>query len=262
MSAGGRALVVVGLLARVASADEQASEGARIHVRAGTEYFTEGRFEDALHEMEAARRLYPVPALEYNVAQCLERLGRYEDAMAAYRRYLDGTAAPGDREEVDANIRYLERRAREARDAAAAKPPEPIIKKEVVFKTVIVYRTAPPKPGRGARWAALGVAALGVAALVATIATLVLGQRESDRVTNGANPVRPTVFDGPLRQAEANADTLLIISYVSFGVAGLAGAGALGLFFFGRKIDRDAPKLTFAPAGPAGTPGFSLAVRF
>ena len=254
---------MLGLFARLAAADEQAIESARIHVRAGTAYFNEGRFEDALHEMEAARRLYPVPALEYNVAQCLERLGRFEDAMSAYRRYLDGTAAPGDREEVDANIRYLERRAREARDvAAAARPPEPIIKKEVVFKTVIVYRTAPPKPGRGARWAALGVTALGALALVAAITTQILGQRESDRVASGANPGQPASFDGALRQADANANTYLIISYVTFGVAALSGAGALGLYFLGRKIDRDAPKLGFAPVGPAGTPGFAVGGRF
>jgi hypothetical protein len=127
---------------------------------------------------------------------------------------------------------------------------------------VVVYRTPPPPPGRGARWAAIAVGVLGAGALAAGITTAVLSQRAADQVSSGGSPDMPVVFDGALRDAESRSDTYRVIAYVGFGVAAAAAAGAIGLALLGRKIDRDAPRLTLAPTGGAGMVGAALAGTF
>jgi tetratricopeptide (TPR) repeat protein len=247
--------------------DPQA-QAARVHLAAGIAYFSEGRFEEALHEMESAHRLAPVADLEYNLGQCLERLGRFADAAAAYRRYLDGKRDADDRKEVEAEIARLAESAPAAdpskpppAEAAPPKPPPPP-QHEVVFKTIVVYRLPPPPPGRGARISALALVVLSAGALACGIATAVLAQQAADQVTAGATVGQPVVFDGALRDAESRSDTYRVIAYVTFGVAALAAAGSLGLFFYGRKIDREAPKLALSPAAAPGFAGLALAGRF
>ncbi len=257
-------LLVLAPLSALGRGRGDAEEGsgtsaARVHVQAGIAHFGDGHYDDALREMETARRLHPSPELDYNVAQCLERLGRLDEALAAYRGYVRDRGRAADVHDVEAHIVELERRL--AQTAAPTRAPPEVVK-EVVFKTIVVYRDAPPLPGRGARWAAIGLTVLGAGALAAFIGTLVVAQRDLDRVSSGGSVDAPIVFDGALRDAENNQRSLQIASWVSLGVAALSFAGAGGLFALGRKIDREAPKLTFAPLGPARTAGATVAVRF
>lgn len=268
------AFVLAGLSGPAAAArprppdvDPQA-QVARVHLAAGIAYFSEGRFEEALHEMEAAHRLAPVADLEYNLGQCLERLSRFADAAAAYRRYLDGKKDADDRAQVEAAIARLGERAQAAPGdpgqppPAEVKPPPAPPPREVVFKTIVVYRVPPPPPGRGARISALALAVLGAGALACGIATAVLSQQAADQVSSGASVAMPVVFDGALRDAESRSDTYRVIAYVTFGVAALAAAGSIGLFIYGRKIDRDAPKLTLAPLAAPGLAGLAVGGGF
>jgi hypothetical protein len=133
---------------------------------------------------------------------------------------------------------------------------------KVVLKTIVVYKTAPPPPGRAARWAAYGLGALGLAGLATGIAYAVLAAQAASDVTHGGDPANPMPFDGSVRATQENGKTYPIISGVSFGIGGLAVAGAVALYLIGNKIDREAPKLTLAPAlGPNGG-GLLAAVRF
>lgn len=71
-------------LATIAHADD-----AREHYQRGAALYDATRYEAALHEFEVAYAQQALPALVYNIARCLDRLDRYEEAAAAYARFLD-----------------------------------------------------------------------------------------------------------------------------------------------------------------------------
>jgi tetratricopeptide (TPR) repeat protein len=83
---------VIGLLLVLACTPVWAAEGdreiARLHFLLGTEHYDRGEYEKALVEFEAARRAQALPELDFNMARCLEKLGRKADAIAAYERFL------------------------------------------------------------------------------------------------------------------------------------------------------------------------------
>ncbi len=246
-------IVVSGLLlARTGNAQEEATERARIHLKAAIAYYDDGRYDDAAREMQAAYRLKPLPDLQYNLAQCYERLNKLDDAAEAYEQYLAGVPQATDRPAVQARINNLRERATAAASGRLEASPAPAPIEKVVFKTIVVYRVAPPPPGRGARYAAYGLAVLGAGALASGIAFTVLTSQASNAVTTGGNVSHPPPFDGQI-QNQANGRSYPIIAGVSYGIAALAAAGSVALFMIGRKIDREAPKLSLAPTvGPSG----------
>jgi tetratricopeptide (TPR) repeat protein len=248
------------LLTSVAHAQlDEKTERARAHVKAAIAYYDEGRYEDAAREMSVAYELKPLPDLQYNLAQCYERLGRYEDAARAYELYLKDRPDAPDRRQIGARVESLRERARaQAAGQAVAPPPT----EKVVLKTIVVYKTLPPPPGRAARWAAYGLGVLGLAGLATGIAYAVLAAEAASDVTHGGDPANPMPFDGPARAKQENGQTYPIISGVSFGIGGLAVAGAVALYLIGNKIDRETPKLTLAPAFGPGGGGLLATVRF
>jgi hypothetical protein len=105
------ALMLAGLTAS-AGAQEPANEDiARQRFEAGIELFQEGNYEGALPEFEASFRLRPVPVVQFNIAQALKMLLRYDEAIAAYRRYLEIGGATIDevrRRDVEITIERLQ----------------------------------------------------------------------------------------------------------------------------------------------------------
>lgn len=237
------------LLARVAAADaDPATERARAHVKAAIAYYDDGKYEDAAREMSVAYGIRPLADLQYNLAQCYERLGRYDEAAQAYEKYLAGRPDASDRKQVQARMAGLRERAKAQAEGQAA-PPAPVEK--VVLKTVVVYKEIPPPPGRVARGAAYGLWALAAGGLASGIAFAVLAKDASDEVTRSANPERP----GPFPEVtQANGETYAVVSGVSFGIGAAALAGGLALYLVGNKIDREHKKqYTLAPAlSPSG----------
>ncbi|MEO6951602.1 MAG: tetratricopeptide repeat protein [Polyangia bacterium] len=233
-------LVLAFLLAAPAAAfaaDDPQVRVARIHLRAGMADYDEGRYAEAAAEMEQAYAQKPLPELQYNMAQCYDRLGRWNDAVRAYESYLAGTPPSNETELVKKRIVNLRERA----DAAAAgraqtaRAPE-----KVVFKTLVVYREVPPPPGRAARAAAYGLGALGLAGLATGIAFAVLTAQASKDVQNGGSVDMPQPFDGALRAKQDAARLYPIGTGVGFGIGALAIGGAVGLWVYGRKVDREA----------------------
>src|SRR5215470_8477917 len=80
---------------------------ARAHLNAGVAYYDEARYDEAAREMEAAYRLRAAPELQYNLAECYDRLNRYDDAVRAYRTYLAGLPKAADRPTVEVRIANL-----------------------------------------------------------------------------------------------------------------------------------------------------------
>lgn len=168
---------------------------AKLYLEAAVAYFNDGKYADAERGMLRAYELRPVPELQYNLAQCQERLGALDRAIASYRSYLKDRPDAADSPEVEKRIAQLEERlgaattapsaqapaaaaapaAPAAGAAAAAPPPE-----KVIFKEIIVYKEPPPKAGRGVRYAGLsllGLAAAGLATgIVFSVETAQLNQ--------------------------------------------------------------------------------------
>src|SRR3954470_21191590 len=130
-------LLIIICSARVTLAQDDKTERARIHLKAAIAYYDEARYEDAAREMEAAYQLKPLPDLQYNLAQCYERLGRYTDAARAYETYLTANTGAADRKLVETRIANLRERA--AATAAGSQAPLPPPSEKVVFKTIVVY---------------------------------------------------------------------------------------------------------------------------
>src|SRR6185503_10468568 len=85
----------------------------RTHYEAGSSYYQQGRYADALREFEEAYRLSSAarkPALLYNIGQAHERLNRLADAIDAFRRYLEASPGADDAEVVRERINTLQAR--------------------------------------------------------------------------------------------------------------------------------------------------------
>lgn len=83
---------------------------------AGRAAFNEARYEAALKYFQAAHEQSHKPALIYNIAQCEDRLGHQEQALAAFERYLAEEPGTPHRELVQERITAL-------RAELAAQPP-------------------------------------------------------------------------------------------------------------------------------------------
>ncbi len=90
------------------------------------EYDT-GKYAKALADIERAYELDPLPALLFNVGQCLRALGRHREAAISFRSYLRDSPRAKNRAEVEALVAEMTRLAGldEAGVKAAAKPVEP-----------------------------------------------------------------------------------------------------------------------------------------
>src|SRR5262249_38292392 len=109
-----RALAIAVLLAEtLASAQtplESDRDRASNHAHVAQLLYARGDYAGALRECETARSLVPVPELDYDIAQCLARLGRNAEAADAFERYV--AARPDDSNNVDTRARIAELRRR------------------------------------------------------------------------------------------------------------------------------------------------------
>ncbi|MBI5544465.1 MAG: CDC27 family protein [Deltaproteobacteria bacterium] len=81
-------LALLFLGAEPALAATDAASSARAHMRRATEHYNAKSYEAALEELRAADALVSLPIVKFNIARCLEELGRVPEAIAAYERYL------------------------------------------------------------------------------------------------------------------------------------------------------------------------------
>src|SRR5678816_2910901 len=95
-----------------ALSEEEKTDRARIHLKSAVAYYDDGRYEDASREMKAAYDLRPLPDLQYNLAQCYERLGKLEEAAKADEGYLASKPEALDKKNVQARIDNLRERAK------------------------------------------------------------------------------------------------------------------------------------------------------
>jgi tetratricopeptide (TPR) repeat protein len=111
------------------AADDPDTEVARKHFAKGRHFYDVEDYPAALAEFEAARKVKPLPALDFNIGRCDDRLERYPEAIAAYERYVSSTPPPTDAAEVRERIKVLRGRlpapepAKPSPREAAKRPP-------------------------------------------------------------------------------------------------------------------------------------------
>jgi Flp pilus assembly protein TadD len=84
------ALAAVFVLASCASSGPGPQADAREEVKAGVSAATKGYWQEAMFRFERARAAIPDdPEVLNNLAVALEAAGRYEDALAAYKKAIE-----------------------------------------------------------------------------------------------------------------------------------------------------------------------------
>jgi hypothetical protein len=114
-------------------------ESAKTHFKVGTDYYVSARYEEALKEFMEAYRLRPLPKLQFNIGECLERLGRLKEAVAALQVYLKETPNAEDRRDVERRIATFEERIKKEEET---KPPPTVTPPPEKPKVEV----APPPP--------------------------------------------------------------------------------------------------------------------
>ena len=90
-----------------ADIDPLTRKKAQTYINLGTELFMSGDHEGALAEFRRALKLHDIPEIRWNVARCLEELGRAEEALAAFESYLEVAEDPGSKKAVEEKISSL-----------------------------------------------------------------------------------------------------------------------------------------------------------
>src|SRR4051812_3916051 len=176
-------VVLWGAGPRVASAQslDPDEEAARRHFARGLTHYDAGEYQAALAEFDAVKRFHDSPALDYNIARCYDRLERYQEAVAAYERYVTQKPDAADAAQTRERIATLRGRMAPQAEAPAqvAPAPPPVVATPVVATPAPALVDEAPRPRPFRRWAA--PIALGAGALVAAaIGAGLLGSVKSD----------------------------------------------------------------------------------
>ena len=199
--------IVAALLVVVCCTDARAdttTEAKRLFAEGAASYDS-GDFKPALDKFLLAVTLTPVPALNYNIARCLDKLERWSEAITYYERFLD--ARPDDRASTGIRERVRLLRARSDGEATARAGYD------------AAPRTREPRSGRLHAW----VPSLAVGGLALGAAFIGTGLLARTRVE----------YDGcarPCTRAQIDhMSSLATGGYVMLGVAGAAAVVDLAL---------------------------------
>jgi tetratricopeptide (TPR) repeat protein len=216
-------VLVVCLLVPCVAAAKKAQEDpdteiAKRHFVRGTDLYLTGNYPEAIREFEAAKLVKPLPAFDYNIARCHDRMEHLEEAIASYQVYLSAVGNSPEATEARDRIDVLQARIAR-RDAARQQPtaPPPVIvttPQSLPPPTVapVVVTAAPRHRLSLAAPIAVGVAA--VAVLGAGLGLTLSAGAEFDRLNGSCAPNCPRAsWDGLPGREQA-------------GIALLAVAGA------------------------------------
>ena len=112
---------------------------ARTHFKKGMESISNGKYEDGIAELQKAYEILPHPNVLYNIARAYAESGDLENAVANYKKYLEGN--PPDKADVAQIVQNLEGRiARQQAALEAARETTP------TANPTPANGTAPTKP--------------------------------------------------------------------------------------------------------------------
>ena len=133
-------------------------------------HYAAERYAEALDGYSEAHRLMPMPAFIFNMAQCQRLMGKHEEALALYERFLEEEPKAANREMVEGFIQDM------ATAIAAAAPPPPVLTPAPTVSEsdeLAALQTPPPgdvRPIHEQWWFWTGVGAVVVGGVVTGVA--------------------------------------------------------------------------------------------
>ncbi len=100
--------------------DDPDTEVARRLFIRGRDLYAAENYAQALDAFEKARVAKPLPAFDFNIARCYDRLGRWSEALAAYERFVVKATDPAEVKEAEGRIAVLRDRVKQSAARAAA----------------------------------------------------------------------------------------------------------------------------------------------
>lgn len=185
---------------------------ARERFRLGQERYAAGDYLHALEQFEAARLIKAVPAFDYNIAVCYERLNRPTEAAARFHAFIAETVDPAAIAEARQHLDKLEAKS----DAPSAIPKG---QSAPAIKRLDLTVSTPPEERRSyTAPATVGVGAVALAAIGAAL--LIPVAHEYDTVSASWDRQ-------PTADLRAQADYLKTRAEASYAVFAVAGAVAI-----------------------------------
>lgn len=224
--------LLTGFLAGSAHAqDDDADLRARQLYEEGTRLYESGLYEEAVQAFKIAYSLSRRPLLLYNMAQAMERIGQWDEALAALVDYRD-EAPPEELETLDSRIAALQARIDERDAEKAANAPEPVV--------VQAPRRGPP-PGAWALFAT-GAVGVGVGSVFTGRALGARAEWTEACVESSAGLTCPSGVSGAYIRDNRSS----LVADIGWAVGALGVGGGVVVTLGGRSSD-----LTVA-AGPGG----------
>ncbi|HSR97077.1 MAG TPA: tetratricopeptide repeat protein [Kofleriaceae bacterium] len=214
-----------------------------------------GEYDVAIRYYGEAYRLVPHPDLIFNIAQAQRLAGRFDEALATYRRYLD--AAPNGSRASLASQLIAQLDARNTQHASKPAPPAlRVAQPEATARerartdaqgppssmpvtTGVAVNESPQTPGANLRLAGLVSGAVGVVACGVAIGYGLRARSLSKELSEPNAAYSPAKVDAGHRD-----DHIMIAAWITGGV--LVGAGGV-LYYLGYQEGRHAQSLTLAP---------------
>jgi tetratricopeptide (TPR) repeat protein len=94
----------------VARAQNDLDEKARAHFEAGSSYYEEGDYEQAMREFQRAYDLSKRPTLQYNISLTYEKLGDLANAVGSLEKYLNQEKKIANRSTLELRLENLRKR--------------------------------------------------------------------------------------------------------------------------------------------------------
>ena len=105
--------------------DEVPTERAKALFTTGNRHYELGEYPQALEVYKKAYRVKPLPAFQFNIAQCHRKLGQHHEAIQMYQAYLVGVPSAQNKPLVESLIAesrtQIERAEKAKRDAEQAR---------------------------------------------------------------------------------------------------------------------------------------------
>jgi tetratricopeptide (TPR) repeat protein len=202
------AAAILAYAAPAAAQTQADEEAAKAHFLAGSAYYEQANYNDAVKEFIEAHRLSKRPDLLYNISVCYERLGRWDDAIASLQQYLTERPDAPDRAVIESRVANYQTR-RDQERARALPPP--------VVATAAPAPVAPAPRRHVASWIVGGI---GAGLLIAALGTGVTAHLTyNDLFTKcGSSTVCGT--DQTLKDEESFGRALTISTDVLLAVGG------------------------------------------
>jgi tetratricopeptide (TPR) repeat protein len=200
----------------------------------GVELYTQGDFPNAWLEFNSAYQIVPLVDLLNNVARCEVRMGRPQQALEHFQRFIAARPTDQDSEYIRQEIARLEGELGRTKTTAATPEPE---------KTAV-----PTAPRR--------VPIYGILTGVSTLALVIAGAATLGVTNSAYNDLQvrcsPTCFaeDVSVLQRQANA---------GYGLLGVAAAGAIAtgvVLYFELRPSKETSLRPLARLGGGAPIGF------